>query len=536
MGEQSCNGCLGCPSFMTEDREQLKAFGNALNAPVCGQTGAALGRPGSTQGETRAIGASFASTCGKQGEPMPVFFKKAPTTIVAERTPPAPLRTTEEVPPTNCSSCKYLVSADVVAQRFGWHLPMCSARGQLLWGKGMTSGEYAKDCPWGAVDNSAPVGAERADGLALLDVYRDAFSGASVQAGPYFIEPSTYKSDRAVTPAESAEGVRAIRVIKDPDAYGPDVEWPVFDPDSFDESERRLIPATDSETHPEAYQDSDGLAYQLAAEWMLLDRNPSVMGPAGAGKTELARHMAWLAQLPFVRINFHGNSTVDDLIGSWMLVDNETVFAEGRIPQWWERRCLLDLDELNMAPDEIGGFLRAPMDGDRTFSLDAAKTVGVDEHGRKRILTPLPKERHVYCFPMATVNPHYDPTYTGILPLSAASVDRMSHIWVDYPTEEVEREILANACARDGFKIDARLLDAVLSTSRELRDLVKAGTLPIAWGVRTNISVARSLRVYPFLKAYKRASADYHEPQLAQIILDVARRFDTSATTAPRPF
>jgi hypothetical protein len=120
-----------------------------------------------------------------------------------------------------------------------------------------------------------------------------------------FVDPSLYETDRPVTQEQKDKGIRAWRKVVDP-ATENFTFLPIYRPDYFSDVERAKIPRTGDDEHPEDYIDHGFYVYKVSVLWMELDETPGLWGQAGTGKTEFFRHMAWLMQMPFVRISYHG--------------------------------------------------------------------------------------------------------------------------------------------------------------------------------------------------------------------------------------
>jgi hypothetical protein len=97
------------------------------------------------------------------------------------------------------------------------------------------------------------------------------------------------------------------------------------------------------------------------------------------------------------------------------------------------------------------------------------------------------------------------------------------HLYIELPPETLEREIIRKRCEHDGWEIPADKLDMVMAVATEVRALTDNQTLPISWAIRPQLKVARALRWFDPLTAYKMASADYLEPQQQQLLLDVVK-------------
>ena len=55
----------------------------------------------------------------------------------------------------------------------------------------------------------------------------------------------------------------------------------------------------------------------------------SLRGPTGCGKTRFMEHMAWRLKLPLITVSCHDDLTASDLIGRYLITDNQTVWVDG---------------------------------------------------------------------------------------------------------------------------------------------------------------------------------------------------------------
>ena len=54
-----------------------------------------------------------------------------------------------------------------------------------------------------------------------------------------------------------------------------------------------------------------------------------IKGPTGCGKSRFVEHMAWKLARPLVTIACHEDLTASDLVGRYLLRDNQTVWQDG---------------------------------------------------------------------------------------------------------------------------------------------------------------------------------------------------------------
>jgi hypothetical protein len=127
------------------------------------------------------------------------------------------------------------------------------------------------------------------------------------------------------------------------------------------------------------------------------------------------------------------------------------------------------------------------------------------------------------------MNPAWDPKNVGAMPISDADANRLFHVSIELPPESLEREIIVNRVKVDGWELDSDRLDMIMGIAKDLRSLATDGELPITWGIRPQIKVARALRWFDPITAYRRAVADYLEPQAQESMLNAVRAHVDSA-------
>lgn len=68
-------------------------------------------------------------------------------------------------------------------------------------------------------------------------------------------------------------------------------------------------------------------------------------GPTGCGKTRFLEHMAWRLGRPLVTIACHEDMTASDLVGRYLLKDNQTVWQDGPLSLAVKHGAICYLDE-----------------------------------------------------------------------------------------------------------------------------------------------------------------------------------------------
>lgn len=505
--------CLSCPSYLKAE-DSPKYFKKSIGAPVCLRYGIPLGRPGSTPGQEEKLAKFYANKCDAYGKPAP----GAPLEYRFQVAMPDPEMLHASDPDsaefkmcTTCGTCSKFVPDRHVARELGWTTGLCSAKGKLILPTRQTY--EARDCNLRHFGNVR----QSCGSTQLLPEYEDAFNLSANPVAAYFkkekgefVEPHEYETDKEVSDEDRSFGIRAWRKFVDPEGSGNEAFLPVYDPEHFDEEERAKIPRTGDDEHPELYIDHFGGGYLAAVTWTELDETPALWGEAGTGKTELFRHLAWLMCLPFERVSITASTELDDLFGKMHYSpDKGTYFTYGRLPKAWSKPCVLVIDEPNVGRPDVWQAIRPLTDNSKQMVLDMNENEA--------------RPRHQDCYLGFAMNPAWDVRNVGTNQIGDADANRLFHIFIELPPPELEREIIRKRVALDGWEIDDKRMESLMGAAVEIRGLSKEGTLPITWGIRPQIKVARAMRWFDPVTAYRRAIADYLEPEPQQALLDVVR-------------
>lgn len=509
--------CYNCPQNLTSVG-QIGTMGRGIGGNLCPLKLLAIGRPGTATSQP----VTQAKKCDSYGTPkaemsanalraaieIPVAF---PTVITEEPKNPAMVN--------SCLDCEHFIPEGIVTALTGWKTAMCGARGALILSDRL--GTYASRCPTKSRAGKS-LSVFNPDDVAktvinLLPEYREGFGKVDPLAEfkrNSSINPRTYPTDNKVSGEADRIGVRAWRKIEDPKGRGKTVFLPIFDYDRLPVSQQAIVPSTGDDEHPEWYVDHGGWVYKLTVMWTKLIETPAIWGPAGVGKTELFRHMAWLMCLPFERVSITGSTELDDIAGKMMYTPEKgTYFHYGRIPLAWQKPNVLCLDEPNVGPPDVWQFLR-PL-------TDDSKQLVLDQNVGERITA------HPGCYLGMAMNPAWDARNVGAAVLGDADGSRLMHLYMGLPPAEVEKSIIMRRVMAD--KWDERQAETAIKTvmliAAELRKLGDDGVLPISWGIRSQIKVTRLLPYMSFPDAYRAAVVASLEPQAAQAVLDVVNQY-----------
>lgn len=516
--------CRTCPALLSPE-ESTSFFRKSVGAPMCARFGHVLGKPGLKPVQENVLMESFGTKCPSHGQERPIQAPERPSLHVAIGDPEVmiagPSAPAERTAVTSCLGCKNFVRDSGVATDLGWPSGLCAASGRLILPH--RTGLEAKDCDYRAP--GSPRGTTA--GIMLLPVYEDAF-GVSTDPVAMFmkkkhlpvVDPTDYPTDKPVDAEDAEAGIRAWRKVMVDLDRGTHTYLPIFRTDFFEPVEQAKIPRTGDDEHPEWYIDHNNAVGKVAVLWRELDETPALWGPAGVGKTEFFRHLAWLMHLPFDRISITDTTEVDDLAGKWTAVtdpaSNQTVtkFQYGRVVKRWQTPGILLLDEPNVGPDAVWQFVR-PL-------TDNSKQLVLDQNEGERI------SRHLDCYLGMAMNPAWDVKNVGARPISDADGNRLAHLSFTLPPEPLERAILTQRCGDDDYEIPTRTLDSIMTIAKEIRRAADLGTIPISWGIRPQIKVARATKWFDLPTCYRLAVTDGLDPEQQQFVMQIVSDHDAT--------
>lgn len=504
--------CKSCPSFC--DRTAVRSiFRTETGCDVCKSFGHFLSKPGDTAEADERVRIQFASKCEHHGELAPEHLPNVLAALVAIGDPMiareralrvAPVDTADR--PVSCTGCRFFVPADIVRQELGWLLPACASKGRLLFPTKLSTEALA------CSDGEKGGNRDTTDGMILLPEYSQTTTSVRMPTSAKGIESLTpaidgrdYETDKPVSPKFQAQHIRAWRAIPDPEGLHDDVFWPIFDWKAAGYDDPRLT----YENHDaELYLDHDGIMYDLVVELMKHESVPSLIGPAGSGKTVAAAVLARMGDWPLTVHSMRDDAEVYEYIGETALEATGTGsisrFIKGYFIEDLETAGVSLIDEINLAPEPIMHFFRPIF------------------LGAKHIMIPQGKitiNKHPWRFLMTAMNPSWDMRYIGTKPLAAPDFERMQKIAVDIPPPNIEREIILSHCRAAGYDLPISTLDKIMQIAIDLREYSKNGEIPVAWGIRPQIAVALRTATYSLMKAYKRVATDGFEEGVAALVL-----------------
>ena len=193
-------------------------------------------------------------------------------------------------------------------------------------------------------------------------------------------------------------------------------------------------------------------------------------GPTGCGKTRFMEYVAWKLQRPLITVSCHDDLTASDLVGRYLITNNETVWVDGPLAHAVRVGGICYLDEVVEARKDTTVVIH-PLADDR-------RILPIEKHGE---LLRAPKE-----FVLAM---SYNPGYQSVLKeLKQSTRQRFVAIEFTYPAEALEAKIVITESG-----IDASNAGKLLKLARMTRNL-KGNGLDEGASTRLLVHAAKLMR------------------------------------------
>jgi nitric oxide reductase NorQ protein len=118
-------------------------------------------------------------------------------------------------------------------------------------------------------------------------------------------------------------------------------------------------------------------------------------GPTGCGKTRFVEHMAWRLQRPLVTVACHDDLSASDLIGRYLVRDNETVWQDGPLTRAVRAGAICYLDEIVEARQDTVVVIHPLTDDRRVLPIDKTAELVPAAAGFQLVISYNPGYQHI---------------------------------------------------------------------------------------------------------------------------------------------
>jgi nitric oxide reductase NorQ protein len=175
-------------------------------------------------------------------------------------------------------------------------------------------------------------------------------------------------------------------------------------------------------------------------------------GPTGCGKTRFIEYMAWRLKRPLITVSCHDDLTAADLVGRYLITNNETVWVDGPLAHAVRSGAICYLDEIVEARKDTTVVIHPLADDRRMLPME-----------KRGELLQAPPE-----FVLAM---SYNPGYQSVLKeLKQSTRQRFVAIEFSYPYAALERKIITTESA-----IDENTADKLIRLAEMTRNLKGGG-------------------------------------------------------------
>lgn len=245
-----------------------------------------------------------------------------------------------------------------------------------------------------------------------------------------------------------------------------------------------------------------------------------IAGLSGNGKTMMVEQSCAAAKRKYVRVNITEESDEDDLIGGFRLVNGETVWCDGPIPQAMKQGAICLIDEIDRGSNKLM-CLQAVLEGKPLYIKKTGALV-VPLVGFNIIATANTKGRG-----------SEDGRFTGARILDEAFLERfVATLEQPYPTIAIEKKIVLNAMEEYG-NLDGEFADNLVTWADIIRQTYKDGGVDDLISTRRLVHIARSYGIFgDRTKAIEMCISRFDEDTRVAF-LDLYTKVDSKAIIKP---
>lgn len=249
-----------------------------------------------------------------------------------------------------------------------------------------------------------------------------------------------------------------------------------------------------------------------------------IAGLSGNGKTMMVEQACAESKRKYVRVNITEETDEDDLIGGFRLVNGETVWCDGPIPQAMKQGAICLIDEIDRGSNKLM-CLQAVLEGKPLYIKKTGAVVNPAK-GFNILATANTKGRG-----------SEDGRFTGARILDEAFLERfVATLDQPYPSTAVEKKIILNAMDLYG-NFDGEFADNLVTWADIIRKTYEDGGVDDLISTRRLVHIARTYGIFGDRKKAIELCISRFDEDTRVAFLDLYTKVDSKApiVTAETP-
>lgn len=241
-----------------------------------------------------------------------------------------------------------------------------------------------------------------------------------------------------------------------------------------------------------------------------------IAGLSGNGKTMMVEQACADTKRKYVRVNITEETDEDDLIGGFRLVNGETVWCDGPIPQAMKQGAVCLIDEIDRGSNKLM-CLQAVLEGKPLYIKKTGAVVNPAK-GFNVLATANTKGRG-----------SEDGRFTGARILDEAFLERfIATLDQPYPSTAVEKKIILNAMDTYG-NFDGEFADNLVTWAEIIRKTYEDGGVDDLISTRRLVHIARTYGIFGDRKKAIELCISRFDEDTRVAFLDLYTKVDSKA-------
>ena len=204
-----------------------------------------------------------------------------------------------------------------------------------------------------------------------------------------------------------------------------------------------------------------------------------LVGESGVGKSRMIQYLAQETNTPLLNACGHNEVTVENLLGSMTVINGNTVWKDGILPEAMKKGYWLLLDEINSIDPGVMKVINELLD---------SRKITITVSGEPRLVKAHKDFRFV-----CTMNPPDSPIYKGIETMSFEFMDRFDTVvYLDYLSQEMETSLIMELTGYSDSKVAAN----IVQFANTIRKAMREGEIFATVTTRSLISFCRKAQVF----------------------------------------